>query len=262
MGYVRRSTGTRRTVNDVADLCETTLDLAVIASDTTWVVDEQIRLFRKYLQDDFVMSVYDNSLDMKAAWDMEQLCARVGIRYVRVPLAEEVRIPRRSTLHRVRLHEHALLHASADLMNRQAPVIGFMDHDIFPVKPTSILALVEPQGFFGVGQRHPDSQRIYLWPGFVFFSRVWLNGRTPDFGCLEHGDTGSKLAELVTAEEVASLPEIAYSYEWIRQTDGRTHSDAVERIGDMLHLTNTTRWNRIPDRIQRDQLVRQLVRAL
>ena len=244
----------------MSDVCENELDLATIVSDHPWVVAEQIRLFTKNLVDDFCLNVYDNSRDVKAAWDIERLCAQTETRYVRVPLAEGVH--HMSRPHLQRLHEHALRHACDDLLNRQAPVIGMLDHDVFPAKPTSILELVEPRGFFGIGQRHADSGAIYLWPGFVFFSREWLNGRRPDFGCLEHGDTGSKLSEFVTQEEVAALPEISYGYEWIRQTDGRSHSDAVERIGDMVHLTNTTRWNAIPDRVGRDQLVRQLVRAL
>ena len=244
----------------MADTCDAELDLAAIVSDHTWVVSEQIRLFDKHLTDDYELSIYDNSRDVKAAWDIEQLCARTSTRYVRVPLAEGVH--HMSKPHLQRLHEHALRHACDDLLNRQAPVIGFLDHDVFPTQQTSILALVEPCGFYGVGQRHPDTGGIYLWPGFVFFSRSWLDGRRPDFGCLEHGDTGSKLANLVTAEQVAALPEVPYGYEWIRQTDGRTHSDAVERIGDMVHLTNTTRWNSIPDRGRRDQLVRKLVADL
>lgn len=244
----------------MSEVCEAELDLATIACDTPWVVEAQIRLFTKNLRDDFQLSVYDNSHDMKAAWDIERLCADAGTRYVRVPLAEGVH--HMSRPHLQRLHEHALRHACEDLLNRQAPVIGFLDHDVFPTRPTSLLALVEPQGFFGIGQRHPDSGLIYLWPGFVAFNRQWLNGRRPDFGCLEHGDTGSKLADLVTAEEVAALPQIPYGYEWIRQTDGRSHSDAIERIGSFVHLTNTTRWNAIPARGERDQLVRRLVADL
>jgi hypothetical protein len=237
----------------VSDICETELDLAMIACDVLWVVEEALRLYPKYLTDSFTLNLYDNSNDAKVAWDIQQLCQAQGVRYTRVPL----RIARKGK----RLHEDALHHACADLMNRQAPVLGFLDHDIFPTRPTSLTELVEPCGFFGIGQRSSDG-RIYLWPGFVFFRRDWLNGRQPDFDAIPGVDTGAKLADLVTHEEVAALPPIPYSYDWIRQTDGRSHSDAVERVGDFVHLANTTKWNRIPASGQRELLVRQLVAAL
>ena len=44
----------------------------------------------------------------------------------------------------------------------------------------------------------------------MFFARSWLPAR-PDFGCLEHGDTGSQLANLVTAvaQGTAAYEELA-----------------------------------------------------
>jgi hypothetical protein len=239
---------------DVSDICEAELDLAMIVSDVVWVVEEALRLYPKYLTDSFVLSVYDNSNDAKVAWDIQQLCKAQGARYTRVPL--------RAARDGKRLHEDALHHACADLMNRQAPVLGFLDHDVFPCRPTSLLALVEPCGFFGVGQRNGENGQVYLWPGFVFFRRDWLDGRMPDFDSLPGVDTGAQLANLITEEQLNALPPISYGYDWIRTTNGTTHSDAVERISDFVHLTNTTHWNRVPNWGQRESLMRQLVAAL
>jgi hypothetical protein len=238
----------------VADICMAELDLAMIVSDVVWVVKEALRLYPKYLFDSFTLGVYDNSSDAKAAWDIQQLCQANDVRYTRVPL----RIANKGK----RLHEDALHHACADLMNRQAPVLGFLDHDVFPCRPTSLVALVRPCGFFGIGQRNGENGQVYLWPGFVFFRRDWLDGRYPDFDSLPGVDTGAQLANLITEEQLKTLPAISYGYDWIRQTDGRTHSDAVERLGDFVHLANTTRWNRVPNWGQRELLVRQLVAAL
>ncbi len=189
-------------------VCETELEVATIAFNVPWAIEAQIRLIGKYLTDDHTLSVYDNSTDMVAGYQIKLLCADQGIRYVGVP-----------SIHRGRdSHGRGLRHACEDLMNRQAPVIAFLDHDIFPTEPTSLLDLVKPCGFFGVGQFHDASGSTYLWPGFCAFDRAWLNGRHPDFGFIKgdlpglNGDTGSLLADLVTAEEVAELPFIDYRY--------------------------------------------------
>ncbi len=232
------------------------LDLATVAFNVHWIVGEQIRLLRKHLRDTFTLTVYDNSSLPVPAWQISNLCNAEGIRYVRSP----------SLAHS---HEEALQHACEDLLNRQAPWIGFLDHDVVPVRATSLLGLAEP-GFFGLGQRHEASQQRYLWPGLCVFERRWLAGRRPDFGHItaerrqDVGDTGSATHVLFSDDDWGRLPEVKHGYLPLRgrAQDGVTQSWAVEQIGDWLHVGNTSGWLKIADPAGRECLVREMLAKL
>jgi hypothetical protein len=52
-------------------------------------------------------------------------------------------------------------------------VFGFIDHDIFPIKPYSLLHKIGNQDFYGrLIDRTPENNNRklwYLWAGFCFF---------------------------------------------------------------------------------------------
>jgi hypothetical protein len=224
------------------------IDLATISFEKEWVVAEQIRLLRKYLTDDYTLSVYDNSgPSSEVAWRISNLCFAQNTRYVLSPTRE-------------RTHEQALLHASEDLLNRQAPYIGFLDHDCFPTRPTSLVALAE-KGVFGVQQNQKGI--TYLWPGLLVIRRSWLDEKTPlNLGSVGGADTGSGLSELLTVEDLAGIPEIEYGYEEVLPGDGPTQWRTVERIGDLVHLSNASNWLKLPNFPVREATVQRLVSAL
>lgn len=223
------------------------LDLATIAFNQTWPILYQMRLFSKFLTDEHELSVYDNSDDGPSV-AVSRLCESFGTRYVRIESKTHV-------------HADALNVACEDLLERGAPYIGFLDHDVYPTKPTSMIKLAE-NGFFGIGQRAPSGHR-YLWPGFCIFSREWLDGRIPDFGGIPGADTGSMLAGLFSEQDWETVPEIHWGYEQIRPDDGHgTQSWAIERMGDWIHLVNASGWLKVPNAGERNTLLREMLEEL
>lgn len=224
------------------------LDLATIAFNKEWCVEWQIKLLRKYLTDDYSLTVYDNSgPSSEVAWRISNLCHQHETRYILSP-------------NRERTHEQALLHASEDLLNRQAPYIGFLDHDVFPTKPTSLIDLAA-NGVFGVQQNQKGI--TYLWPGLLVIKREWLDGKTPlNLGSVGGADTGSGLSELLTEEDLAGIPVVDYGYEEVLPGDGPTQQRMVERIGPFIHLSNSSNWLKLPNFAKREATVQALVSNL
>jgi hypothetical protein len=212
------------------DFGVTELALATIAFEAPLLIAEQHRLFDKYLEDDFTLTVYDNT---------------------------------------GRLHHQGLNRAAEDLLAGDAPYFGFLDHDVFPTTPTSLIPLIEETGFYGVGQRHAPTGHLYLWPGFCFFSREWLNGRPLDFEGIrgqhakDDGDTGSGLWPLFVLEDWQKMYRPEHGYRVIREPDAYgLQSYGYETIGDFVHLTNGSHWMRVPDAEGRDRILFQMLAEL
>lgn len=230
------------------------LALATIAYNKPRAIEEQIRLFEKHLLDRHELIVIDNS-DDPYRYMVEHAC-RNRVRYVRSPSLK---------------HEHheALDYAAKMLLASDATHIGFLDHDVFPSKPTQLLPLIEKAGFYGIGQRHMPTGFEYLWPGFCFFSRVWLAGRVPNFGGIRNGnkaddgDTGSNLHELFNESDWRKLHHAPHGYQELRPIDEHgLQSWGIEWFGDWVHLTNTSQWKDVPSPQERERLAFDVIAKL
>jgi hypothetical protein len=229
------------------------------------MISEQMRLLKKYLEDDYVFSVFDQSSNEQAADEIRAITLAAGSVYSRLP---------------TRQHHEGLNSAARDLLHpsdegglvmpwSDAPYVGFLDHDVFPVKETSLVPLIEEAGFYGVGQRHPATGHLYLWPGFCFFSRKWLNGRPLDFSGLRDGDkrndgdTGSAMWPLFENEDWEKLFRAPHSHQAIREPDGYgLQSWGYEVIGDWVHFSNASNWMQVPNPQERERLLFEKLAAL
>lgn len=225
--------------------------LATIAYNKPRLISEQIRLLRKNLLDEYELCVFDASTDRAASDEIGPM------------LSEEY------TLLNTHSHHEALNIAAEDLLCTDEPYIGFLDHDIFPIRPTTLIDKIEEAGFYGVGQRHPATGHLYLWPGFCFFSREWLRGREHllDFSGLRDGnkrndgDTGSGMWPLFKDEDWSKLFRAEHLHRFIREPDGYgLQSFGYEVIGDWLHFTNGSGWMRVPDQRERERLLFDLLK--
>lgn len=225
------------------------LALASIAFNKPRLISEQIRLLDKYLEDSYSLTVYDASNGESV----------VGV------------IDGKTGYHRLGTNQHdeALNISANELIAGDAPYIGFLDHDIFPTKPTTLIDKIQGAGFYGVGQRHAPTGRLYLWPGFCFFSREWLAGRTLDLRGIradnpaDNGDTGSGLWPLFEDEDWSNVFRVDHGYKAIRKPDSfGLQSWGVETISDWLHVSNGSHWMKVPDADERDRLVYSMIAEL
>ena len=137
---------------------------------------------------------------------------------------------------------------------------------MFPIRPTTLIDKIEEAGFYGIGQRHPATGHLYLWPGFCFFSREWLAGRELDFSGIRDGDarndgdTGSMLWPLFVDEDWDKLFRAPHFHRYIRKPDEYgLQSAGYEQIGDWIHFTNASRWMLVPRPEERERLLFELL---
>lgn len=234
----------------------TILSLFVTGFERPDLLREQRRLLDKYLADDFEVCVLDNSRTAETRRAMEVTCDDIGFGY-RAVSSEK--------------HEHpdALNLAASIAADLHVAYWGCLDHDVFPRRPTTLIDLIDKAGFYGIGQRHTPTQKQYLWPGFVFFSRDWLNGRVPNFNGIrgadkrDDGDCGSMLHTLFTDDDWTRVHRPEHGYGHIRPSDTYgLQSFGYEFFGDWIHLTNASRWMEVPNPNERDMLLRDMLAAL
>ncbi len=234
----------------------TTLMLGTIAHNAPWAISEQIRLFRKNLEDDYELVVFDNSTEASACRAIAADCEATQTRYVPTPAKDHA-------------HHLALNWAARVLLSGHAPFIGFLDHDVFPVKPTSVVPMIDESGFLGIGQRHAPTQHLYLWPGFFFLSRTWLANRPLDFSGIrgelkrDDGDTGSMNWPLFADEDWSKMFPLTHGYKAIREPDSYGHQSwAVELFDDAwVHATNASNWLQVPEPEERERLIKEMLAA-
>lgn len=231
------------------------IELFVVGFGRPDLLREQKRLLDKYLKDPFGICLIDNTPEPECA-HMEAVCRELSIGYLRSPSAKH-------------LHPEALNFAALHVTRSTAPFFGFLDHDVFPIRTTTLIDKIKSAGFYGVGQRHAPTGHSYLWPGFSFFSSEWLNGRQLNFEGIrgEHkrddGDCGSMNWPLFSEEEWENVHSMIHGYQVIREPDGYgLQSTGVEFLGDWLHLTNASHWMEIPNPDERDLILTRMVAKL
>jgi hypothetical protein len=234
------------------------LGLATIAFNNPTVIAMQIRLFRQFLVDDHVLVVADNSPDRAAQERIRELCDAEGVAYVRLPKNPWTGVdPARS--HGLALNwVHANVHKRHDW-----PYFGFLDHDVFPVRKTSLLPHLRQRPFYGLRQEGRKGC-WYLWPGFVFFTRSLVDVETIDLRPSEYGDTGSSLW-------VSLLSKIGTSeFRGVTQTLGRLRdgSEAAQDSlyakldDDWIHTLNASYWMKVaPKEADVERLLAELTAA-
>lgn len=235
------------------------IDLATVAFNVPWLIEEQIRLLSTHLADKHRLTVFDNSNDREAAREIERVCSgRVDYERLAVPS---------------NYHHYALNVAGKRLVDRGEQHIGFLDHDVFPRRKTRLIPRIKPSGFYGVGQRHGPTDSLYLWPGFCFFSTEWLTAKQPrrlDFGGIrgadrkDDGDTGSMNAALFEDEDWSRMFTGEHGYAALREPDSvGLQSWGYEVLGgDWIHLSNGSGWMVIPRPDERERLCQELVASL
>ncbi|MCR5143827.1 MAG: hypothetical protein K6B67_00800 [Lachnospiraceae bacterium] len=238
-------------VNNNSDI---ELDLATIAFENPDVIDIQIDKLRKNLVDNYQYVVFDNSYTQEASDKIKEICVKKDVIYVKLPpnpYNGSYAIPS---------------HSNGAAMNwvyynyfakRNSQVIGFIDHDIFLVKPDSVLKKLEKQKFWGVQRTMPSTKYgkmccIYLWAGMCFYRREYLdNIENVDFMPMKKcGDTGagnyySLYYPVISTDEYLGYTFAVTERVQIEDLAGSPQMSMYEVIDDnWIHYLNASNWSK------------------
>ncbi len=210
------------------------LHLYTVTFGNPSVVGHQIRLLRKYLLDDYHLTVVDNSPDECSRLEIESLCRGEGTAYVGLPPNP---FPVGSRSHGAALNW--VWYNVVEPSGRR--FTGFLDHDIYPRRPTALAPLLESSGVLGV--RQVRGRTWYLWPGWCFFDRARLGFPRLDFMPEPGLDTGGGNWRIVFRHLAPeAVPPQEHRYERFYGPDGQT-SAVFEVIGDWVHSGRASGWD-------------------
>jgi hypothetical protein len=226
------------------------LDLVTIAFNNPVVIGEQVRLLRKNLADPFEHTIADGSPDPDLSVEIRAVCADLGVPYLHLPSTRGP-APGPSMSHGRALN-WVVVHY---LRPREAHYFGFLDHDVFPIRRTSVISKLSDAPVWGLPQEREG--RWYLWPGLSFFDARRVLHESLDFRPGTGVDTGGRNWEtLYSTMDRRDLDEPAHSHLRLREGDGPIQSDHYEAIGDWIHTFNASHWMAVEDR---DELVAELL---
>lgn len=238
---------TRRRSSNAPLGAQVCLDVVTVAFNNSAVVAQQIRLLRKNLNDPFHYTVADNSSDGASSEEIEQVCAREAVPYMRLPRPPMFSHPSSS-------HGGALNWIVTHYIRpRSARYFGFLDHDVFPIRPTTVIPHLSKSPVWGHIQHSND--RWYLWPGLCFFDAARIPASRLDFMPGPGIDTGGRNFEAVYSALDEQVEPPTDTFEHLREGDD-PQSDLYQIIGDWLHTLNASHWKPVA---RRDHLVGDLL---
>lgn len=236
------------------------IDLVTVGFNNASVIETQIKLLKKNLQDSFSYTVADNSTDAKARQEILKICKRYLVGYISLP-ENPLSQPGLGNLS----HGSAMTWVYKNFItNRPYQYFGFLDHDIFPIKKTSLMGDFKKSPVLGICQ--PRKNTWYLWAGFCFFDKKFIGCRKLDFLSKRYGEElldtgGANWGSLYSKVDYRKLPIFRHKYLNLTGGDIAQH-DMVEFFGDWLHLFNASDWYKMDPtkKMKRDRAILNLLK--
>jgi len=150
--------------------------LVAIAFEDPGFVARQVALVRRNTPG-VVHLIVDNSTDDMAARQIEAVAAKAHVDYLKLHPG-----PWRRPEQGSRSHGLAMSWVWRNLIRPARPAaFGFIDHDIFPIRPTDPFAPLRDHLVAGQVRNRSGRDRWYLWAGFCFFRFGPVASRALDF---------------------------------------------------------------------------------
>lgn len=239
--------------------------LISIAFNKPYLIEHQIRLIKKYLLDSHVFVVTDNSSIKEARIEISRICKEGGVEYFPAP-----------EFHGDGCQGHGTcINWSCNNVVRVSgkKYFGFLDHDVFPIKPTSIVKNMNESGMMGPISLHvKEGGKWYMWPGFCFYDRSIIGNIDLNFKPVPGLDTGGGNYDILYYKtDMLSLPKMMATTEKcfrehpakIRQQDAYFLMGPAEEGYSWVHTFNGSGW--IPDSpgtIPKEDLVKRYLNSL
>jgi hypothetical protein len=179
-------------LNDISSVSSSTpmIDLVTVAFNNASLIEAQIAAVKQNVRDGrAVLTIADNSSKSEIAKKIREICARTGTAYIRLP--DNPRSQANLS------HSIALNWIYENYVKPRRPeIFGFLDHDIFPIRPTSIAEKFgsgsgssDPATetlMYGHFQERPygNSKIWYLWAGFCFYKLSYLADKKVNFSSI------------------------------------------------------------------------------
>ena len=229
--------------------------LITVSFNNPFLIEEQIRLLKKNITDkDFIHIITDNSSDKKKREAIKAICDKENVPYYRLPFSWFTKIDKRPSYS----HGLALTWIYYNIVKKIQPIVfGFLDHDIFPIKPYSVLQKIHNQDFYGrLIDRAPDNhprKLWYLWAGFCFFKFDSLKNRNINFMPCKVDNIyfdagGSNYFSIYSKYDSEKLHIAPVVNKYFRE--GKIpHSDMLQFIdNDWCHTINGSNWAKVRDK--------------
>jgi hypothetical protein len=213
------------------------LDIICIAYNNPQLIPLQHRLIKKYVKGGFNYTIADNSADANARAAIKKYCSGNGVGYIALP---ENPYHTGSPSHGIAINWMLKNYIPV----KRAAVVGFIDHDIFPVDIFDIKALLQNQPFYGLLQQR--DKIWYLWPGFCFFRSGKVDFTKMNFipGKINGTavDTGGRLwKDVYSKYNMDKLIFPAESYKELRKGTIK-QSDQLQVVDGWIHSINGSYW--------------------
>lgn len=219
------------------------VDLVVVAFNNARIIRYQYGLMKELFQDPYAYTVFDNSTNQTESDKIKDFCESEKIPYLKLNKVMQKHIGPSEN------HAIALNYSYQNYIKvRNAKYFGFLDHDLFPVKPYSVIAHLEKEPFWGYMKQE---KLRYLWPGFSFFCTDYLQNLRVDFmtDWKNGGDTGSRNYFSVYKKYLKNNPDLKFgSFERIQLIrDNQIPADDYESMcsildGAWVHMINGGNW--------------------
>jgi hypothetical protein len=223
-------------------------DIVTVAFNNSLVIERQIYLIKKYMQGEYNYIVADNSPDKTVRKAIEDLCLKNSVGYISLPknyLTTVVGFGSYS-------HGASLNWVYYRIIKKRQPrYFGFIDHDLFPVKPVFPSQKLASHPVYG--HLVQEKSYWYLWAGLCFYQFDFVKNKKMDFLPAKvqktYLDTGggnwhtvySKMdvsKVLVEPQQIENLGEKENENSWFETT--------IHLLGDCwLHTIAGSNWNKI-----------------
>jgi hypothetical protein len=225
--------------------------LIVVGFNNPQLIQIQIRLFRNFIKEKYVLLIADNSSDKKLSTLIYEKCHFEKVDYIKV---HRQNIFKNSNSHALALnwvYNKIVKHSHFD-------IVGLLDHDIFPIQDVFLSDKLKNKLAIGVLKNgsyldsHDNFSRKeledwYLWPGFVFYNLDHLKMYKVDFRPSNIGkkdfDTGGRNWYSIYSKTSIDMFSFV-SFDVIKIGDGDSRqNNYVELIDESwLHLINGSNW--------------------
>jgi hypothetical protein len=225
--------------------------LIVVGFNNPQLIQIQIRLFRNFIKDKYVLLIADNSSDKNMSTLIYKKCLLEKVDYIKVP--------RQNMFKNSNSHALALNWVFQKIVKHsQFNIVGLLDHDIFPIRDIFLSDRIKNKLAFGVLHHgsyidiHDNFIRKvltdwYLWPGYAFYNLDELKKYKVDFRTSninnKHFDTGGRnWYSIYSKVPIEKFSFVAFDN--IKIGDGNSRQNNYVDIIDesWLHLINGSNW--------------------